>query len=300
MAVQPRKRRMNREEALGEIFADRDSDDSDFSDSEFEATVSEESEEEEEEDKGEEDKREEANVKEDEPENAHGPVRGNRRRGRGRGIRARITREEQERLLEAKWTSFDQDLQIPQFTATPRIQVQLPNEPSAGDFMKLFLTDQLFGLLVTQTNLYASQYKRSNPNLPRHPQANYWVDTTRNEMKQFLALTLLMGIVKKPQLCDYWSTNALLKGSVFNSVMPCNHYQSILQFLHFADNSQFDLNDPDHDRLYKVRSLVDHLVSKFKSTYIPEKEISVDEKTSVQTVHHLQVGSVWNKNVQSL
>ena len=125
MAAQPRKRRMNREEALGEISADRDSDDSDFSDSEFEPTVSEEFEKEEKEDKGEEDKREEADVKEDEPENARGPVRGNRRvrggrrRGRGRGIRARITREEQERLLEAKWTSFDQDLQIPQFTATP-------------------------------------------------------------------------------------------------------------------------------------------------------------------------------------
>ena len=154
MAAQQRKRRMNREEALGEISADRDSDDSDFSESEFEQTVSVESEEEEKEDKG-----EEANVKEYEPENARGPVRGNcrvrggHRRERGRGIRARNTREGQERLLEAKWTSFDQDLQIPQFTATPSIQVPLPNEPSAGDFIKLFLTDQLFGLLVTQTNL---------------------------------------------------------------------------------------------------------------------------------------------------
>ena len=146
-------------------------------------------------------------------------------RGRGRAIRARITREEQERLLEAKWTSLDPDPQIPQFTATPGIQVPLPNESSAGDFMKLFLTDELFDLLVTQTNLYASQYKRTNPNLPRHSQANYWFDTSRNEMKQFLALILLMGIVKKPELSDYWSTNALLKGSVFNSVMPRNRYQ---------------------------------------------------------------------------
>ena len=70
----------------------------------------------------------------------------------------------------------------------------------------------------------------------------------------------------------------MLQGSVFNSVMPCNRYQSILRFVHFADNSQFDPNDPDRDRLYKVRPLVDHLVSKFKSTYIPEKEISLDEE----------------------
>ena len=70
----------------------------------------------------------------------------------------------------------------------------------------------------------------------------------------------------------------MLQGSVFNSVMPRNRYQSILRFVHFADKSQFDPNDPDRDRLYKVRPLVDHLVSKFKSTYIPEKEILVNEE----------------------
>ena len=55
MAARPHEQRMNVEEALAEIFADRDSDVSDFSDSEFEANVSEESEEEEEENEGEED-----------------------------------------------------------------------------------------------------------------------------------------------------------------------------------------------------------------------------------------------------
>lgn len=48
----------------------------------------------------------------------------------------------------------------------------------------------------------------------------------RNEMK-FLALTLLIGTAKKPELSDYWSTNALLKGSVFISVIPYNCYQTI-------------------------------------------------------------------------
>ena len=60
--------------------------------------------------------------------------------------------------------------------------------------------------------------------------------------------------------------------------MPRNCFQSILQFLHFADNSQYDANDPDHDRLYKVRPVVEYLVSKFKSIYIPEEHISIDEE----------------------
>ena len=38
------------------------------------------------------------------------------------------------------------------------------------------------------------------------------------------------------------------------------------------------LFDASRDRLYKVRPLVDNLVSKFKRTYIPEREISIDEE----------------------
>ena len=144
--------------------------------------------------------------------------------------------------------------------------------------MSLFLTDAFFDLLVEQTNLYAAQYKTANPNLPPNSHANTWVEITRNEMKKFLALTLLMGIVRKPEVSDYWRTNPLLKGSIFNNVMPRNGFQSILQFLHFADNSQYDANDPDHDRLYKVRPVVEYLVSKFKSIYIPEEHISIDEE----------------------
>ena len=204
--------------------------------------------------------------------------RGRGRGGRGRGNVVRRTSEEEERLLEAKWRAVDQDPQIPDFTATPGIKVQLPDEAGAGDYMKLFFTDEFFDLLVTQTNLYASQYIRNFPNLPTHSQARAWFDTTRAEMKKFLALSLLMGIVRKPAISDYWSTSPFLKGSVFNSVMPRNRYQTILRFLHFADNSQYDPNDPDRDRLYKVRPLVDLLVSKFKAVYIPEKNISIDEE----------------------
>ena len=116
--------------------------------------------------------------------------------------------------------------------------------------------------MIEQTNLYAALYKRGNANLPPNSRANSWEETNRNETKKFLALVHLMGIVRKPEVSDYWSRNPLLKGSIFNSVMPRNHFQSILQFLHFADNSRYDANDPNHDKLYKVRSVVEYLVSK--------------------------------------
>ena len=45
--------------------------------------------------------------------------------------------------------------------------------------------------------------------------AHEWFDTTRPQMKQFIALSLV-----KPEISDYWSTSPLLKWSIFNSVMP--------------------------------------------------------------------------------
>ena len=176
-------------------------------------------------------------------------------RGRGSGRRQSMSKEERERerqrLLEAKWKPADHEPNIPDFTATPGIQVELPDEPSEVDFVNLFFTNDVFDLLVTQTNLYASQYISNHPNLFAHSQARSWHNTTSDEMKKFIA----MGIVRIPRgitLSDYWSTNPLLKGSVFNSVMARNRYQTILRFLHFADNYQYDTSDPDRDRLYKV------------------------------------------------
>ena len=81
-------------------------------------------------------------------------------------------------------------------------------------------------------------------------------------MKTFLSLYLLTGIVVKPKLQQYWSTN-LIKTGFFKNVMPRNRFQLILEFFHFNDNS--NANDSNRDRIYKVRPVIEYLVSKFKS-----------------------------------
>ena len=55
----------------------------------------------------------------------------------------------------------------------------------------------------------------------------------------------------------------------------------ILQFIHFADNSLYDPKDPNRDRLYKVHPIVEFMVNKFKSVFVPSKFISIDEELSL-------------------
>ena len=60
--------------------------------------------------------------------------------------------------------------------------------------------------------------------------------------------------------------------------MPRNRFQSITEFLHFNDNSKYDIHDTTRDRLYKVRPLVEYLVEKFKAAYTTDKNLSIDEE----------------------
>ena len=91
-------------------------------------------------------------------------------------------------------------------------------------------------------------------------------------MKRFLVIYFLTGIIKKPELSQHWSTNPLLKTPIFREMMSRNRFQTILGFLHFNDNSNYDPNDPNRDRLFKVRPLIENLVQKFKTAYTPSQK----------------------------
>ena len=201
------------EEVLAEIFADPDSDFDGESSSDESYTEEVLSESRELSESDESDKLSENDAQENTPRPTQGRSRGG---GRGRarqhgatGCGARRNQQQEDALLEQQWTSNDWQPRIPAFTACTGLQVQLPNNAGVSDYLTLFLTNEFFDLLVEQTNLYAAQYKRGDANLPPHSRANSWEETNRNEMKKFLALVLLMGIVRKPEVSDYWSKNPL-------------------------------------------------------------------------------------------
>ena len=186
-------------------------------------------------------------------------------------------REEQERL-ERIWKKEDKQPVIPDFTAQSSSNANVNEETDTVDFLGLFLDDDFFKLLVDQTNLYTAHYIGAYPKLPSHSRIRKWVDVSIPEMKTFLSLYLLTGIVVKLKLQQYWSTNPLIKTEFFNNAMPRNRFQLILEFLHFNDNFQYNANDPNRDRICKVCPVIEYLVNKFKSVYTPDKEVSIDEE----------------------
>ena len=97
--------------------------------------------------------------------------------------------------------------------------------------------EELIAMVAGQTNLYAEQNRERNPNLPRNSRAGKWYNMTNREMKDFIALLLLTAIIQKPEINHYWSTDPLLKSSIFNETMARNRYKTIIEVLHLNDNS---------------------------------------------------------------
>ena len=89
---------------------------------------------------------------------------------------------------------------------------------------------------------------------------------------------LFLSFIQKPEINDYWSTNALLKSFIFNEAMARNRYQAIMEFLHFNDNSNYNHNDPARDKLYKICPVIEYLVHRFETMYTPEKNVSIHEE----------------------
>ena len=158
----------------------------------------------------------------------------------------------------------------PPFTSPVGPLTVLNSTATPLDFFMLLFDDDILQLLVDQTNLYASQ----NP-----PGARYkWYDTSCSELKLFLGVIIAMGIHRLPQLEDYWSSDVLLGVPGIVDGMPIDRFKVLQRCLHANDNATLKpRDDPEYDRLHKLRPLLTAARANFLREYRPHREVSVDE-----------------------
>ena len=119
--------------------------------------------------------------------------------------------------------------------------------------------------------MISAHQKRNNSFLGR------WEPVTTNEIKTFLVVLLLMGIVYKPKMRMYWSKDALYSTPTFSEVMSHNRFELIMKFFHFKDNSPYNPTNENRDRLHKVQPLIEALHERCQKVYYPGQNFSVDE-----------------------
>ena len=104
-----------------------------------------------------------------------------------------------------------------------------------------------------------------------------WTKITVEELKAFFRFSILMGI-DHLSVDDYWSKDPLLHDTQIADRIPRWCFCEISRYLHFVNNKDpVPRDNPTHDRLGKIQSLIDHLSSKFATLYDPSKNVAIDE-----------------------
>lgn len=172
----------------------------------------------------------------------------------------------------------DDDPTLPEYTQQPHCTQDMTNK-SPLDFFQLFITDSILETVVAQTNLFAQQYLDSHE-LKQRSRVQQWVKSPHNmaELRKFLALIIIMGLISYPSIEDYWVTSWPFAISTFSSIMSRDRFSLLLRFLHLNDSTKYiPKGEPGYDPLYKLRPFVDPLIANFKAAFTLGRELSVDE-----------------------
>lgn len=137
-------------------------------------------------------------------------------------------------------------------------------ELSPFDYFKMFIDDKIIEEIALQSNLYALQTYGVTPNFKK------------TEVEQYVGILLLMGIFPVAQYRMYWSCET--KFSPIADVMSRNRFDQFRKYFHISDNTKIVPNsEPTHDRLFKIRPLLESLSEKLRQIP-PEEQQSVDEQ----------------------
>ena len=132
------------------------------------------------------------------------------------------------------------------FTGEERILVPLFGNPTAQDFFNLYITDQIIDHIVIQTNLYVQQFiEQHQNNLRPHSLVHQWKATDTAEILTLIAVVSLMRVFHKPRFAVYWSTDSLISTPIFSQIISADRFLILMRFLHFGDNKNINLADPD-------------------------------------------------------
>lgn len=134
------------------------------------------------------------------------------------------------------------------------------------EYFLQFFNENILNIISTETNRYAGQNEKVRN--------TGWQDTDVGELYTFFGMNILMGIVEKNSLKDYWSTRKSIETPFFGSVFRRDRFLNLMYNLHFVNNEGDIRKD---DPLRKLRNIVDIIKAKFRELFYPFQNICIDE-----------------------
>ena len=145
-------------------------------------------------------------------------------------------------------------------------------DTSVNLFFDEMFSNELWDMMVEQTNTYYEQQKAANPN--KHK--SKWSPVEKGEIKVFIGI--IIYIVKLPRMHMYWSTDTLIHQQSVSAIISRTRFLQIWRYFHLADNEHaLPRENPSFDKIYRVRKFLNIIMENAQKLYRLTKNILIDE-----------------------
>lgn len=158
----------------------------------------------------------------------------------------------------------------------PGHQLNPADTHSPLDLFKLYFNTDTVRTICQNTNKQAA---KSISNGKKYT----WIDITIQELYKFMGLILFMALIKLDDIRSYWRQSNIFSVPFPATVMTRDRFRVISWNIHMSDPDEDVVNDrkkgtQDHDRLFRLRPLLDVITSVCKAFYHPRRNLSIDER----------------------
>ena len=130
-------------------------------------------------------------------------------------VSSRFEEDEEGSESPELWSESLTDVEIAEFTGRPGPVTILDASASEIDFFHLMFPKELYEILAAETNRYAeSEQERKKCIDPK------WRATNATEMRAYIAIQIIMGIIIAPDTDTYFTKDVLFRPTSIHEKMP--------------------------------------------------------------------------------
>uniref|UniRef100_A0A672IWT9 PiggyBac transposable element-derived protein domain-containing protein n=1 Tax=Salarias fasciatus TaxID=181472 RepID=A0A672IWT9_SALFA len=165
----------------------------------------------------------------------------------------------------------------------PGPQLDMMSNYTPLDLFSLFIDRTAFSHLCSNINKQAAKNIAKGKKYP-------WTMLEETEFHHFLGLVFYFCLVKLKHIIDYWRRDTFFSIPFPPTVMTRDRYRTISWNIHMSDPDTDVENDrkrgtEEHDKLFRLRPLLDTLTAACKSHYHPKQNLSTDERMGSTKAH---------------
>lgn len=124
-----------------------------------------------------------------------------------------------------------------------------------------FFDNDIFTYILNETKKYAAYKNCPDPNI------------SMSELKCFFGIMILSGYHALTSRRYYWDEHSDMAVEIVKNSMRRNRFEQIMRFIHFADNTQINVND----KMWKLRHLMTKLKENFLKYFPGTQHLDYDE-----------------------